>query len=211
VLQGVSFHLRPGTVSVLLGPSGSGKSTIADLLLRFMDPDSGVVRMDGQDLKTLRLDELRGAIGLVEQIPFLFHASIRDNIRYARPESTEEEIASAAQAANVEQSLDTVVGERGLALSAGERQRIALARVLVRRPPIVILDEPTSALDAGNERTVQASLQAALAGKTALIITHRESFTAFADQVLLMKDGRVECQVFTGPSRTPVPAQTAQR
>src|SRR5262249_21096365 len=151
VLDGVSFRIPAGSICAIAGPSGVGKSTVADLLLRFYDPQEGAVRLDGHDLRDVRPEELRNHIGLVEQSPFLFNASVAENIRYGRPEARMEQILQAAQAASVHhfikslpEGYDTLVGERGQTLSAGERQRIALARVLLRDPAVIILDEPTA-------------------------------------------------------------------
>ena len=187
VLQDVSFRVPAGTVCALVGPSGSGKSTLADLVLRFYDPDSGTVRLDGRDLRELRLEDLRRAVALVEQTPCLFHASLRENLAYARPDASQAEIEAAARAAALHdfiaalpQGYDTVVGERGLALSAGERQRVAIARALLRNPQVLILDEPTAALDPAAARTITRLLR----GRTVLLITHQPALAAMADQVV---------------------------
>jgi ATP-binding cassette subfamily B protein len=165
VLAGVSFRIPAGSICAIAGPSGVGKSTVADLLLRFYDPQEGTVRLDGHDLREVRLADLRNHIGLVEQSPFLFNASVAENIRYGRPEASREQIIEAARAASVHdfiQSLpegyETQVGERGQTLSAGERQRIALARVLLKEPAVIVLDEPTASLDPLTEKRIAASL-----------------------------------------------------
>jgi ATP-binding cassette subfamily B protein len=180
VVEGVSFHVPAGTICAVVGPSGAGKSTIADLILRFYDPESGRILLDGHELRDLRLEDLRRAVALVEQTPYLFHATIRENIAYARPDATAEQTAAAARAAALPLDLDTVVGERGQALSAGERQRIAIARALLRDPRVLILDEPTAALDAANEQIVAQAFR----GRTVILITHRLALLALADQVI---------------------------
>ncbi len=191
VLDGASFTVEPGETVALVGPSGSGKSTVADLLLRLLDPDGGVIRLDGCDLRELRLDEVRACVGLVEQEPFLFHSSVGDNLRYGRPGATVEELQEAASAAGIHdfimglpQGYDTLVGERGLALSAGERQRVAIARALVARPAVLILDEPTAALDPGTESRVAGGLGISRRGMTTIVITHRMELAARADRVI---------------------------
>ena len=180
VLEGVSFHVPAGTVCAVVGPSGAGKSTIADLILRLYDPDSGRILLDGRDLRDLRLEDLRRAVALVEQTPYLFHASIRENISYACPDATADQIIAAARAAALPGPYDTIVGERGTALSAGERQRIAIARALLRDPRILVLDEPTAALDAANEQAIAPILR----GRTVILITHKPALMALADQVV---------------------------
>ncbi len=197
VLDDVSLHIPAGGVCAIVGPSGVGKSTIADLILRFYDPQSGAVRLDGRDLRDLRLSDLRRSVALVDQSPFLFNASVADNIAYARPEATREEIVAAARAAAIHEFIeslpdgyDTQVGERGLTLSAGERQRIAIARALLRQPSVIVLDEPSAALDPATERSLATALRALLAGRTAIIITHRYSLVEIADQVILLENGK---------------------
>jgi len=180
VLEAVSFHVPAGTVCAVVGPSGAGKSTIADLILRLYDPDSGRILLDGHDLRDLRLADLRRAVALVEQTPYLFHASIRENISYACPDATADQITAAARAAALPGPYDTIVGERGTALSAGERQRIAIARALLRDPQILVLDEPTAALDAASEQAIAPILR----GRTVLLITHKPALMALADQVI---------------------------
>lgn len=200
VLDDVSFHIPAGGVCAIVGPSGVGKSTIADLILRFYDPQAGAVKLDGRDLRDLRLGDLRRAVALVDQSPFLFNASVAENIAYARPEATcegREEIIAAARAAAIHEFIgslpdgyDTQVGERGLTLSAGERQRIAIARALLRQPSVIVLDEPSAALDPATERSLATALRALLAGRTAIIITHRYSLVEIADQVILLENGK---------------------
>jgi ATP-binding cassette subfamily B protein len=191
VLRDLSFHVPAGTVCAVVGPSGSGKSTLADLLVRFYDPDDGSIKLDGQDLRDLHLNSLRRSVVLLDQSPYLFQASIRENISYSRPEATVNEIVAAAQAAAIHDHIvalpggyETVVAERGQTLSVGERQRIALARALLANPKVLILDEPTAALDEANERSIVGTLATALVGRTAIVITHREGLLALADKVV---------------------------
>ncbi len=198
VLDGVSFRVPAGSICALVGPSGVGKSTIADLILRLYDPDAGTVRLDGRDLREIRLADLRHAIALVDQAPFLFHAGIRENIAYANPEATREEVVAAARAAAIHdfiaalpEGYETVVGERGMTLSAGERQRIAIAQALLRRPSVLVLDEPTAALDPATEKSLCATLTELMRGRTAMIITHRPSLIEIADLVVVLEAGKV--------------------
>jgi ATP-binding cassette subfamily B protein len=196
VLREVSFTVAAGQMCALVGASGAGKSTLADLLLRFHDVDSGMIAIDGRDIRELRLEDLRRQIAMVEQTPYFFRASIRENIAYGRPEATLEEIRNCAAAAAIDtfiQSLpngyETILGERGLTLSVGERQRIALARALLRDPKILILDEPTSALDSASEAAVTGELMNVLQGRTSILITHRMSLAELADMVVVLEDG----------------------
>ena len=198
VLKGVSCEIAAGTFCAILGPSGAGKSTIADLLVRFLDPDAGRITVDGTDLRELRLDDLRREIVLVDQTPHLFHTSIAENISYSRPEAERAEIEAAGREAGLDEMIqrlpegyDTKTGERGLALSAGERQRIALARALLRNPSVLILDEPTSALDPETERIVAQNLRQSLRGRTVIVITHRPALAEIADTVFHLRDGRI--------------------
>jgi len=199
VLENVSFRVAPGTICAILGPSGAGKSTLADLLVRFYDPDAGAIRIDGQDLRNLPLADLRRAVVLVDQAPYLFHASVRENIAYARPEATGDEIANAAEAACIHERIislpdgyDTVIAERGQTLSAGERQRIALARALLANPKVLVLDEPTSALDEANERAIADMLVHAAEGRTAILITHRPSLARIAHQTIFLDPAKAK-------------------
>ncbi|MDP2318500.1 MAG: ABC transporter ATP-binding protein [Acidobacteriota bacterium] len=198
VLDAVTFTARPGECVALVGGSGVGKSTLAYLATRLLDPDSGVVRLDGHDLRDLQLDDIRRHVVLVEQEPTLFHASIADNIRYVRPAATEAEVMRAAEASGIARFIAalpngfaTLVGERGLALSAGERQRIALARAFLADPAVLVLDEPTAALDAIAQRQVIDGYQAVMTGRTTLLITHRRELAMAADRVVVLEGARV--------------------
>jgi ATP-binding cassette, subfamily B, bacterial len=194
VLRDLSFRVAPGTICAILGPSGAGKSTLADLLVRFYDPESGAVRLDGRDLRDLPLADVRHAIKLLDQHPYLFHASVRENIAYGRPDASDEEIARAAQAAAIHERIlalpegyQTIIAERGQTLSAGERQRIALARALLADPPVLVLDEPTSALDEANERAIADTFVRIAKGRTAIVITHRASLARIAQQTIVLE------------------------
>jgi ATP-binding cassette subfamily B protein len=198
VLADVSFQIPAGSICAIVGPSGAGKSTIADLLLRLYDPEAGSVRIDGNDARALRLNDLRRVIALVDQTPFLLNASIAENILYARPEASHEEVLAAARAAAIHEFIaglpegyQTQVGERGLTLSAGERQRIAIARALLREPSVIVLDEPTSALDPITEQSLTTTLSTLLKGRTGIIITHRMSLVALADWVIVLDGGKI--------------------
>jgi ATP-binding cassette, subfamily B, bacterial len=198
VLDDVCFHVPAGALCVLAGPSGAGKSTLADLLLRFFDPQAGRITIDRHDLREIRLPDLRQKIAVVEQIPYCFRASVRENIAYGKPGSTFDDIRSCAREAAIDdfiQSLpngyDTILGERGSTISVGERQRIALARALLRKPAILILDEPTSALDPASEAAVTGAFTHALRGRTSVLITHRMSLVERADLVVVMEGGRI--------------------
>ena len=198
VLKGISFEIPAGGLCAILGPSGAGKSTIADLLVRFLDPDAGRITIDGQDIRELRLEDLRREVVLVDQAPHLFNATIAENISYARPDTSRSDIEAAGHRAGLDELIsrlprgyDTPTGERGLALSAGERQRIALARALLRKPSVLLLDEPTSALDPETEALVARHLRQSLRGCTVILITHRPALAEIADQVLYLRDGKI--------------------
>ena len=198
VLSGVSFTVSAGTFCAILGPSGVGKSTVADLLVRLLDPDTGTILLDGHDLRDLPIKNLRDHIVLVDQAPYLFNATIAENIAYARPIATRAEIEAAGTAAGLDELIrrlpegyETKTGERGLALSAGERQRIAIARALLRRPSVLVLDEPTSALDADTEKIVARNLREHLCDCTVIVITHRPALAEIADQVINLREGKV--------------------
>ena len=198
VLTDVSFRIPAGALCTIVGPSGAGKSTIADLLVRFFDPDKGAVTMDGVDIRELALEDLRRQVALVEQTPFFFHGSIRENIAYGRPGATLEEIRACARMARIDgfieslaEGYETVLGERGVTISVGERQRIALARAMLREPSLIIMDEPTSALDVDCEAAVAGELARALRGRTAIVITHRLALAEIADMTIAIEDGRV--------------------
>ena len=197
VLDGVSFEVEAGTFCAVIGPSGAGKSTVADLLVRFLDPDAGRIMIDGLDLCQARLADVRRQIVLVDQTPHLFNASIAENIAYARPDAARPEIEAAAHEAGLDELIerlpegyDTQTGERGQALSAGERQRVALARALLRKPSVLVLDEPTSALDSETESIVTRNLRESLRGSTVIIITHRPALAEIADQVITLREGK---------------------
>jgi ATP-binding cassette subfamily B protein len=202
ILKGASFEIPAGAFCAILGASGAGKSTIADVLVRFLDPDGGRVLFDGADLRQFRLEDVRREIVLVDQSPHLFHASIAENIAYANPDASRTEIEAAGSQAGLDELIlrlpegyATITGERGLALSAGERQRVALARALLRKPSVLILDEPTSALDAETEQIIAQQLRRTLAGRTVVIITHRPALAAIADQVVILKDGKTTTEL----------------
>ena len=198
VLKGISFRCEPGTLTAIVGPSGAGKSTISGLLPRLYDVTSGSIKINGTDIRETTILELRSLIGIVTQDSHMFHESIRDNLRYAKTDATEEEILRSCEAAQIGEfvrslpsGLDTVVGERGHRLSGGEKQRLAIARLLLKAPRIVILDEATAHLDSENEALVQEALAQALVGRTSIVIAHRLSTIAHADQILVLENGEV--------------------
>ncbi len=198
VLKGVSASMDAGTMTALVGPSGAGKSTVASLVPRLYDVTTGALRVDGNDVRDLTQRSLRSAIGVVTQDPHLFHETVRSNLLYARPQATDAELAAACRAARIwdvitalPNGLDTLVGERGYRLSGGEKQRLAIARMLLKDPCIVILDEATSHLDSENEAAVQAALDTALEGRTSVVIAHRLSTIIAADQILVLDEGRI--------------------
>ncbi|HET6649346.1 MAG TPA: ATP-binding cassette domain-containing protein, partial [Candidatus Limnocylindria bacterium] len=197
-LSDISFSARPGQLVALVGPSGSGKTTTTYLIPRLYDVDAGSVTIDGHDVRGLTLESLGRVIGFVTQETYLFHDTVLANLRYAKPEATMSEIEEAARAAAIHERImelpdgyDTVVGERGYKLSGGEKQRVAIARVLLKDPRILILDEATSALDTVSERLIQAALQRLMEGRTTIAIAHRLSTILRADQILVMQRGRI--------------------
>ena len=198
VLHGIDLKVTPGEVVALVGPSGGGKSTIASLLLRLYDPTLGAVRLDGRDLRELDPGWLREQIGVVAQEPVLFSTTIAANIRYGRPEASDDEVEAAARAANAHQFVAalpegylTEVGERGVQLSGGQRQRVAIARAILKDPRLLLLDEATSALDAESEALVRDALARLLEGRTAVVIAHRLSTVRDADRVVVVDEGRI--------------------
>jgi ATP-binding cassette subfamily B protein len=197
-LEDVSFTVPSGTLTALVGPSGAGKTTITQLVPRLYDADEGSVRVGGCDVRALTLDSLRENIGVVTQDAHLFHDTIRANLVFARPSATDADLAEACRAARIWETvtalpdgLDTVVGERGYRMSGGEKQRLALARLLLKSPPIVVLDEATAHLDSEAEAAIQAALGTALAGRTSIVIAHRLSTVRHADQILVVDGGRI--------------------
>jgi ATP-binding cassette, subfamily B, bacterial len=198
VLNDVSLRVEPGQLAALVGPSGAGKTTVTYLLLRLYDPQKGAVRLDGLDVRDLTLDSLSRQIGMVPQEPYLFHASLMENIRYARLEATDEEVFAAARAAEIDafiqglpRGYDTAVGERGYRLSGGEKQRVAIARAILKDPRILILDEATSSLDSHTERQIQRAMERLVRDRTSLVIAHRLSTVLAADVIFVLRDGRV--------------------
>ena len=198
ILHDVTFEIPAGKTIAVVGPSGAGKSTLARLLYRFYDVSAGRITIDGQDIRQVTQASVRGAIGIVPQDTVLFNDTVEYNIGYGRPGATRAEIEAAAASAHIHDFIastpkgyDTMVGERGLKLSGGEKQRVAIARTLLKNPPIVIFDEATSALDSANERAIQAELKTAAVGKTTLVIAHRLSTVVDAHQILVMDKGRI--------------------
>ena len=198
VLRDISFTAPAGRLTALVGPSGAGKTTITHLVSRMYDPDQGTVRIGGQDLRDVTLQSLHDAVGVVTQDAHMFHDTVRANLLYARPEATEQELIAACQAAQIwdlvaglPDGLNTVVGDRGYRLSGGEKQRLAIARLLLKAPSVVVLDEATAHLDSESEVAVQAALKTALTGRTSLVIAHRLSTIREADQILVIDDGQV--------------------
>lgn len=197
-LEEVSFHVAAGSLVALVGPSGAGKTTLTYLIPRLYDPTSGVIRIDGVDLRDLKLDTLSSQIGMVTQETYLFHDTIRTNLLYSRLDASQADLEAACKAANIHNFInelpdgyDTVVGERGYRLSGGEKQRLALARVILKDPRILVLDEATSSLDSESEALIQEALKRVMAGRTSIVIAHRLSTILAADQILVIDRGRV--------------------
>ena len=198
ILKGISFEVKPGTVTALVGPSGAGKTTISALLPRLYDVTGGSISIDGEDIRNFTLNSLRGSIGVVMQDSHLFHATITENLRYAKSDATLDEMKVACEAAQIwdlvsslPNGLETMVGERGHRLSGGEKQRLAIARLLLKSPSIVILDEATAHLDSENEELVQKALAQALYGRTSIVIAHRLSTVMGADQIIVLENGSI--------------------
>jgi ATP-binding cassette subfamily B protein len=198
ILRDVSFSVEPGELVALVGPSGAGKTTSALLVPRIYDVSAGEVRVDGRDVRDYTLETLRGSVGMVMQDPHLFHDTVRANLRYARPDATDAELVEACKAARIHDMIaslpdgyDTLVGERGYRMSGGEKQRLAIARMLLKDPAVVILDEATSHLDSESELAIQHALAHALTGRTSLVIAHRLSTIVAADRILVLEDGRI--------------------
>jgi ATP-binding cassette subfamily B protein len=198
ILKNVSFKIEPGQVAALVGPTGAGKTTIISLIPRFYDPSSGIVKIDGSDVRRFKQKSIRQQISFVLQETLLFHGPIWNNIAYGKPEATRSEILHAAELANAHEFIEkmpegysTILGERGVTLSGGQRQRIAIARAIIRNTPILILDEPTSGLDAASEKLVFEALDRLLQGKTSIVIAHRLSTIRRADIIFVVKDGEI--------------------
>jgi len=208
-VEHISFEIEPGQLVALVGPSGAGKTTITYLLPRLYDPTAGRICLDGHDLRDISLQSLAESIGMVTQESYLFHDTIRANLLYAKPDATQTEIEAACQAANIHHFIaglpdgyDTVVGERGYRLSGGEKQRIALARVILKNPRILVLDEATSSLDSQSEALIQEALERIMRGRTSVVIAHRLSTILAADVILVMENGRLVEQARRDDSRS---------
>jgi len=198
VLRNVSLHARPGEMIALAGPTGAGKSTLVNLLPAFYEAGSGRITIDGQDISGISLDSLRAHISVVSQEAFLFNGTIRENILYGRLDATEEELIAASRAANchefisrLPQGYDSRVGERGVKLSVGEKQRVSVARALLKNAPVLILDEATASVDTATEKLIQEALEHLMANRTSFVIAHRLSTIRKADQILVMREGHI--------------------
>jgi ATP-binding cassette, subfamily B, bacterial len=198
VLHGVDFRVDPGELTALVGPSGAGKTTITQLVSRMYDVTEGVVRVGGQDVRDTTMASLRGAVGVVTQDAHLFHDTIRANLLYARPDATDDDLTEALRSAQIwdlvaamPDGLDTIVGDRGYRLSGGEKQRLAIARLLLKAPSVVVLDEATAHLDSESEAAVQQALDTAMEGRTSIVIAHRLSTIRNADLILVLDSGRI--------------------
>ena len=195
-IAGLSFTVEPGETVAIVGPSGAGKSTVFQLLMRFYDPQSGSIRLDGVDLRAADPAKVRGRMALVPQDPVIFGASVTDNIRYGRPDASDAEMRAAAERAAADEFIralpegyDTLIGERGVTLSGGQRQRLAIARAVLLDAPVLLLDEATSALDAENETLVQKALENIMKGRTTIVIAHRLATVLSADRILVVDQG----------------------
>jgi ATP-binding cassette subfamily B protein len=199
ILKGISFEVPAGRTVAIVGPSGAGKSTISRLLFRFYDVQSGAILIDGQDVRDVTQQSLRAAIGMVPQDTVLFNDTVAYNVRYGRIDASDEEVRRAAGLAQIgsfieslPEGYDTMVGERGLKLSGGEKQRVAIARTILKAPPILILDEATSALDSHTEQEIQSALDLVSRDRTTIVIAHRLSTVISADEIIVLKEGRIE-------------------
>ena len=197
-LRNISFHSPPGSTIALVGATGAGKSTLVNLLVRFYEFDSGQIYVDGKPIREYSLRDLREAIGVVTQESFLFNGTIRENLRMGKPDATEEELWRAVDAANAREfierlpdRLESVVGERGVKLSVGEKQRLSIARALLKDPPILILDEATASVDTATERLIQEALEHLMANRTSIVIAHRLSTIVHANQILVLDKGGI--------------------
>ncbi len=197
-IENLSLDINPGETVAIVGPSGAGKTTLINLIMRFFDPDSGSVSLDGVDLRQIDLKALRGLMSLVDQDPLLFKMSIRDNIAYADPGAAMDVVEKAARIANIHDFIisqkngyDTEIGERGVTVSGGEKQRLCLARAVLKDPPVILLDEATSSLDSKSEELIQQALSQLLKEKTAIIVAHRLATVRHADRIVVMNKGRI--------------------